>query len=218
MVEVLPALLGADPLALGAATDSLVGAPVRYLHLDVMDGAFVPDISFGARTVTAVRRRTELPLDVHLQVANPEAHLDALLAAKVDLVTVHVESTAHVARLLRRLRLAGVDAALAVNPGTPLGSLAELLGEIVQVTVMTSNPGTSDFLEYTLDKIRRLRALLAESRLEHVHIAADGGVTEARARALHEAGADRLIAGSAVFQAPGGVVDGVARLREAALS
>ncbi|GAA4609623.1 ribulose-phosphate 3-epimerase [Actinoplanes octamycinicus] len=218
MIEILPALLGADPLALGDATDSLTGAPVRYLHLDVMDGRFVTDISFGVRTVAALRRRTDLPLDVHLQVAHPEDQLDALVKAGVDLVTVHVEATAHIARVVRRLQQEGVDAGLAINPGTPLAAVEELLGQITQVTVMTSNPGTSDFLGWTLDKIRRLRALLTRHELTGVHIAADGGVTEARAKALYEAGADRLIAGSAVFQAPGGSADGVARLRKAALA
>ncbi|KOG91677.1 ribulose-phosphate 3-epimerase [Streptomyces varsoviensis] len=216
MTQILPALLGADPLALGEAVDALRGAPVDYLHLDVMDGSFVPDISYGTRTVAAVRRRTDLPLDVHLQVARPEDHIGPLIEAGADLVTVHVETTPHVSRLLRTLDQAGRRGGAALNPGTPLAQVEEVLEQVVQVTVMTSSPGTSDFMPHVLDKITRLRALLDRRGLHDVAIAADGGVTAARAEALREAGADRLIAGSAVFQADGGPRAGVEALQRAA--
>ncbi|ANW22371.1 ribulose-phosphate 3-epimerase [Streptomyces clavuligerus] len=216
MTQILPALLGADPLALGEAIDALADTRADLLHLDVMDGAFVPEISYGTRTIAAVRRRTTLQLDVHLQVERPETYLDALIEARTDLVTVHVETTPHISRLLRTVTQAGLQAGVALNPGTPLAQVEEVLEQVVQVTVMTSSPGTSDFMPHVLDKIRRLRTLLDSRGLNHLAIAADGGVTVARAGALRAAGADRLIAGSAVFQATGGVAAGIEALREAA--
>lgn len=212
MAEIIPAVLGANPLRIGEAVAAAEDAEAAMLHLDVMDGCFVDEISFGLRTVREIAAATPLPLDVHLQITNPDRTIDELVDIPVHLVTIHVEATIHLARSLRRLANAGVRRAVALNPATPVGSVTEVLDDVDQVTVMTSSPGTSEFLPYTVAKIRRLRKLLDEGGHSGVSIAADGGVTAARAQELLDAGADRLIAASAVFRHPDGVGAGIAAL------
>ncbi|MFF5563510.1 ribulose-phosphate 3-epimerase [Streptomyces sp. NPDC012623] len=204
MTTIAPALLGADPLALADAISDVERAPVELLHLDVMDGNFVRDISFGLNTVRAVRKRTALPLDVHLQVQGPERLLDDLADIGVETVSVHVESTQHLSICLEQLAAAGVGRGVVVNPATPLSAVEEVLDRVSQVMVMTCNPGTSTFLPATLDKIKRLRALLDGRGLPSVKIVADGGIKEARIKELAEAGADVLVAASAVFKSTHG--------------
>ncbi|MFD9428881.1 MULTISPECIES: ribulose-phosphate 3-epimerase [unclassified Streptomyces] len=216
MTTIAPALLGADPLALADAITEVERAEVDLIHLDVMDGHFVHDISFGLNTVRAIRKRTALPLDVHMQVQRPEQYLDELAASGVDTVSVHVESTLHLSAVLRRLETADIKRGVVINPATPLNTLDEVLDRIDQVVVMTCNPGTSDFQAQMVDKIRRLRALLEERRIDHVRVVADGGINASRARVLAEAGADVLVAASAVFSSThGDVAAGVAALRKA---
>ncbi|MFI9326066.1 ribulose-phosphate 3-epimerase [Kitasatospora sp. NPDC052868] len=204
-VSIVPGLFGADPLEYGRAVGDVSRTDADLLHLDVMDGVFVPDISLGLKAVKSVRKAFDRRLDVHLQVTRPESHIDGLAEAGVDLVSVHVESTPHIARLLRDLEKSGIAAGIALNPGTPLSSVEEIAHLVEQVVVMAVNPGTSDFLPYTVDKIRRLRADLDARGLGHIRIAADGGVTAERAAALRAAGADRLVVASALFQDPAGV-------------
>lgn len=212
MAQVIPAILGADPLRLADAVAAADAASAPMLHLDVMDGHFVDDISFGLRTVRAIAAATRLPLDVHLQILDPDSVVDALIDVPVQMVTLHVEASRHLAWSLRRLAAADVRRAVALNPATGLETVGEVLGEVHQITVMTSSPGTSEFLPYTVDKVRRLRDLLDRSGRPDVLIAVDGGVNAARAPQLLGAGADRLIAASAVFGHPGGVAAGLAAL------
>lgn len=213
---IAPALLGADPLALADAIADVERAEADLLHVDVMDGHFVRDINFGLRTVRAIRERTTLPVDVHLQVQQPERLLDELVDIAPDTVSVHVESTQHLSAVLRGLEGGGIRKGVVLNPATPLGVLDEVLEQVDQVVLMTSNPGTSDFLPHVLDKIGRLRALLVKRGIEHVRLVADGGVTAERAGRLVDAGADVLVAASAVF-APrhGGPPAAVGTLRAA---
>jgi ribulose-phosphate 3-epimerase len=216
MTTILPALIAADPLALGDAIAQVESARAEMLHVDLMDGVFVSESSFGTRATREIRRRTSMTLEVHLQVERPENYLSAMLESRVDLVTFHIESTRHSVLLLREIESAGLKGGIALNPGTPLNSLDEILGSVHHVVVMTSNPGTSDFLDFTVGKIARLRALLDDRGLREVRIAADGGVTVERVAALARAGADRLVAGSAVFKAEGGAAAGIEALLRAA--
>jgi ribulose-phosphate 3-epimerase len=204
---IVPSLFGADPLEYGQAVADVAAVDVEILHLDVMDGVFVPDISFGLKAIKSIRKAFPRRLDVHLQVDRPEAYLDGLAAAGVDLVSVHVEGTAHIGRVLRDLEKAGIARGVVLNPGTAASAIEEIAHLVEQVVVMAVNPGTSDFLPYTVDKIRRLRADLDSRGLQHVRIAADGGITAERASALREAGAERLIVASALFQGAAGVAD-----------
>ncbi|MFE9040559.1 ribulose-phosphate 3-epimerase [Streptomyces sp. NPDC007818] len=213
---IVPGLFGADPLEYGRAVADVSRAGAELLHLDVMDGVFVPDVSFGLKAVGAVRAAFGGRLDAHLQVARPEAYLDGLASAGVDLVTVHVEGTPHIGRVLRELERSGIAAGLALNPGTPLSAVEEVAHLVEQVVVMAVNPGTSDFLPYTVDKIRRLRAALDARGLGHIRIAADGGVTAERAAGLRAAGADRLVVASALFKDPAGVASALRSLGAAA--
>ncbi|MGC0417105.1 ribulose-phosphate 3-epimerase [Embleya sp. AB8] len=210
---IVPALLGADPLHLGQAVLAAERAGAELLHLDVMDGCFVPAISFGTRTVRAVARHTGLPLDVHLQVCDPRPYLDELIDIGVRGVSVHVESTSQLAALLRTLETAGVSRGVVLNPGTPLSAVHELLPLVDQITLMTSSPGTSDYLDFLVHKVERLRRLLEQEGAERIRVTVDGGVTAARVRALARAGADHLVAASAVFAAAGGPEAGLAALR-----
>lgn len=159
-----------------------------------------------------MRSRTDLALDVHLQVEQPERYLDALIEAKVDMVSIHVEGTVHLSNALLCLKSAGVKACVVINPATPLVLLDEVLDRVDQVTVMTSNPGTSDFIPSTLSKIERLRRELKDRKLDSVRICADGGVTRERSATILRAGADSVIAASAVFGCPDGVLAAVEAL------
>lgn len=202
---IVPGLFGADPLEYGRAVADVARTDAELLHLDVMDGQFVPDISFGLKAVQSVRKAFGRRLDVHLQVERPQEHLEGLTRAGVDLVSVHAESTPHIGRLLRDLESNDVAAGIVLNPGTPVSAVEEVAHLVEQVVVMAVNPGTSDFLDYTVGKIRRLRADLDARGLGHIKIAADGGVTAERVALLRDAGADRLIVASALFKDPGGV-------------
>ena len=181
------------------------------VHVDVMDGHFVPNLTFGPPVVAALARRTRLPLDVHLMVANPERLLDDYLAAGASWVSVHVEATAHLDRLLARIRAAGGRAGAVLNPATPVSAVEDCLPALDFVLVMSVNPGFAgqSFIPYTLDKVRRLRdiARRAGATLE---IEIDGGIGPGNIAEAVAAGADVCVAGSAVFAAP----DPAARMRE----
>jgi ribulose-phosphate 3-epimerase len=182
-----------------------------------MDGRFVPSISFGAPVVAALRRATALPLDVHLQTEDPERHVADLVAAGASTLTVHAEACPHLHRALVDIRSLGARTGVAVNPGTPLEALREILDEVEVVVVMTVDPGRKEFVESAVAKIARLRDLLeAESR--SLEIAADGGVNVATAPRLVAAGATCLVAASAAFGASDGVAAALRRLRAAARS
>ena len=169
-------------------------------HLDVMDGRFVPNITFGPAVVAAMKRSTALPLDVHLMIVEPERHIDAFVAAGADRVSVHAETCPHLHRTLQQIRRAGAMPAVALNPSTPLCMVEEVLGEVGMVLVMSVNPGFGGqaFIESALDKIRRLRAM-ADARGLSIDIEVDGGVSDKNASLLLSAGANVLVAGSYVF-------------------
>jgi ribulose-phosphate 3-epimerase len=214
-VRINPAILAADLTRLGDEARAAEGGGAAALHVDVMDGCFVPVVSFGTPIVVALRGVTPLPLDVHLQVEEPERHLADFVAAGASTLTVHVEACPHVHRALADIRSLGARAGVALNPGTPLQALDEVLDDVDVVVVMTVDPGRKELVESAIPKISRLRELLEAESLD-VEIAADGGVNPATAPRLVAAGATCLIAASAAFGAPDGVAAALGRLRAAA--
>ena len=175
-------------------------AGADWLHLDIMDGHFVPNLTFGPPIVAAIRKITKLPLDVHLMVTNPSSLIDDFAAAGADWLTVHGETEPHLHRLVARIRELGVRPAVALNPATPANTLEEILPEVDMVLVMSVNPGFGGqkFIPSSIDKIRRLKKQISALNRE-VLIEVDGGINAITSPMIREAGADVLVAGSAVF-------------------
>ena len=207
-------ILSADFAALGDAVRAAADAGADRVHVDVMDGHFVPPITMGAVVVEALRRTTTLPIDVHLMVEHPERHLAAFARAGAASLTVHVEATAHAHRVLQDIAALGVEAGIAFNPGTPAASLAEVVGLADQVLVMSVNPGYAGqaLIRSALPKIGHVRALCGARAID---IGIDGGISPDTAKDAIAAGADILVAASAIFGAPDGIGAAVARLRAA---
>ena len=200
MAIIAPSLLAADFVRLAEDIARVEAAGADWLHLDIMDGHFVPNLTFGPPIVAAIRKITKLPLDVHLMVTNPAALVDAFAAAGADWLTVHVETEPHLHRLVTHIRELGVRPAVVLNPATPLSSLEEILPEVDMVLVMSVNPGFGGqkFIPSSIDKIRRLKKQIITVNRE-VLIEVDGGINAVTSPLVREAGAEVLVAGSAVF-------------------
>ncbi len=192
---------------------------VEWLHLDVMDGIFVPNISFGIPVVKAIRKVTELFLDVHLMIVQPERYINQFAEAGADLIYVHVEATPHIHRAIQQIKSLGLKAGVALNPGTPLEQINEVLPFVDVVLIMSVNPGFGGqkFIPTSLSKISRLRELVDREDY-NVLIAVDGGVNIENAGELVKAGTDVLIAGSAIFQEKMPIKEAVCQMRDNALS
>ncbi|MFC5847866.1 ribulose-phosphate 3-epimerase [Deinococcus petrolearius] len=210
-VKLAPSLLACDFTRLGEELQSIRGAD--WAHVDVMDGQFVPNISFGLPILAAARRASGLYMDVHLMIESPERYLRDFAEAGADGMTVHVEATRHIHRAVQLIRELGKNAGVTLNPGTPLEAVRPVLGDVDTVLVMSVNPGFGGqkFLPQSVERVRTLRRWLDELG-SAATLQVDGGVSAANARALAEAGATCLVAGSAVFGQDGGAA-GLERLR-----
>ncbi|MFQ5898958.1 MAG: ribulose-phosphate 3-epimerase [Candidatus Methylomirabilia bacterium] len=209
MIKIAPSLLSADFAELGEEIARVEEAGADQLHVDVMDGHFVPNLTIGPVVVEAIRKRTRLPLDVHLMVEAPERHLPAFVSAGSDLLTIHVETCPHLHRTLAQIKELGARAGAALNPSTSPGTLEYVLDDLDLVLIMSVNPGFGGqtFISSTYEKVRALRSLLGDRPVE---ISVDGGVKAEHAGPLVRHGASVLVAGSAIFGAP----DSGAALRE----
>lgn len=200
-MKIAPSILSADFGRLGEEVKAVEAAGADYVHVDVMDGRFVPNITIGPVVVEAVRRSTSLPLDVHLMIVEPERYIGDFVKAGASIITVHVETCPHLHRTLEQIRQAGAKPSVVLNPSTPLSAIEEVLGQVTQVLVMSVNPGFGgqSFIPATVDKVRRLRAMLDARKLS-VDIEVDGGINAQTAKQVVAAGANVLVAGNAVFR------------------
>lgn len=203
MVKIAPSILAADYARLGEEIARAEEAGADLIHVDVMDGHFVPNLTIGPPVIQALKAVAHVPLDVHVMVQNPDALLPALIDAGSDMLSVHVETCPHLHRTIQTIKDAGIRASVGVNPATPLVMLEEILPELHMALLMSVNPGFGGqaFIPSTLAKIRALKHYLREHDL-HIPIEIDGGVESSNASAIREAGADILVAGTAVFKQP----------------
>ncbi len=217
MIKIAPSVLAADFTALGAEVRAAQAAGADYIHVDVMDGHFVPNITLGPAIVAALHRATGLPLDIHLMIEAPERYLADFAAAGATVITVHVETCPHLHRTVEQIRQAGARPGVTLNPATSLETVAEILPYVDQVLVMTVNPGFGgqSFIPTMTTKVARLREMIAATG-RAIDIEVDGGIDVTTTPAIVAAGANVLVAGTAVFRHPDGIAGGIAAIRAAA--
>ncbi len=216
-IKIAPSILSADFACLAKQIEEAEAAGADYIHVDVMDGHFVPNITVGPLVVKALRRITSLPLDVHLMVEKPEQFLEEFSNAGADIITVHWEACPHIHRALEKIKRMGKKAGVSINPATPVWVLEEILDEVDLILAMTVNPGFGGqkLIPSTLSKVEKLKRMLSERGLA-TEIEVDGGINEETAPAAVRAGARILVAGAAVFESPWGIREALQRIRRAA--
>jgi ribulose-phosphate 3-epimerase len=217
MIKLAPSILSADFAHLGEQIDEVARAGADYVHVDVMDGHFVPNITIGAPVVASIRRATTLPLDVHLMIERPERYISQFAQAGADIITVHVEASAHLHATIRLIKELGAKAGVSLNPPTPLAVAEEFLPHVDLVLIMSVNPGFGgqSFMPEVLPKIADMRKLLNNRELR-AELEVDGGINADNASDIVQAGADILVAGNSIFGAQEGIGEAIRRLREAA--
>lgn len=214
-IKIMPSVLSADFRCLEQQVKEIEHAGADGVHLDVMDGRFVPNITIGPFIVEAVRKTTTLPLDVHLMIVEPEKYLGDFAKAGADIISVHQEACPHLHRAIQQIKDLGKQAGVVLNPSTPLITLEEVLTDVNLILIMSVNPGFGgqSFIESSINKVQRLRQMLDERDAQAI-LEIDGGIDVNTAPRVVEAGATMLVAGSAVFRAEGGPGAGVRKLRE----
>jgi ribulose-phosphate 3-epimerase len=215
MIEIAPSILSADFTKLGQQIEIVEGAGASLLHVDVMDGQFVPNITVGLPVVKAISRATQLPIDAHLMIVEPGRYAEQFVKAGAQMVSIHIEADPHSHRTLSAIKAAGAQAGIAINPATPLSALDEALKFADYVLLMSVNPGFGGqtFIPESLDKVRRLRKMIDERGLK-ARIEIDGGIDAENIAEVASAGAEIIVSGSAVFGAPDPAV-ALRKLREA---
>ncbi|MGQ9502321.1 MAG: ribulose-phosphate 3-epimerase [Anaerolineae bacterium] len=214
-VKIVPSILSADFARLGEQVRDAEAAGADYIHVDVMDGHFVPNITVGPLVVESLRPITTLPLDVHLMITQPERYIPDFVRAGADILTVHVEACPHLHRTIHQIKELGVKAGVTLNPATPLVSLEEILPDVDMVLIMSVNPGYGgqSYIPGSSARITRLRRMLDERGLADVDIEVDGGVKAHNAAEIVAAGANVLVLGSAIFNQEATVAQNMARIR-----
>lgn len=201
MLKIAPSILSADFAKLGQEIIEVEQAGADWIHVDVMDGHFVPNITIGPLIVDAIRPHTSLPIDVHLMIENPDRYISAFAKSGADIISVHQEACPHLHRTIYQIKEAGAKAGVVLNPGTPIEMIKEVLSDVDLILFMTVNPGFGgqSFIPSVLSKIGTCRKWLEQAGYTHIDIEVDGGVNQETARLCEEAGANVLVAGSAIF-------------------
>ncbi len=212
-----PSVLSADFTRLGEQVGEAIGGGADFIHVDVMDGQFVPNISIGFPILEAIRSVSTVPIDVHLMIVEPDRYIERFVAAGADIVTVHVEACVHLHRTIQSIAALGATPGVTLNPGTALGAIEEIVPDVGQILIMSVNPGFGGqaFIPSALDRIRRVRSWIDE-RNPTCRLEVDGGITTANIADVVDAGADMIVAGSAVFSVEPDVATALADLRSSA--
>ena len=214
MVKIAPSILSANFAELGREVERLSNAGADFIHIDVMDGEFVPNITFGMPVIKAIRNKTNKVFDVHLMINNPQRYIDGFIDAGADIITLHYEAEKHLDRAIQYIKSKGVKAAVALNPATPTIVLKDIIASLDMVLIMSVNPGFGgqSFIPYSLDKIKEVKEMAIKANNPNILIQVDGGVDKNNVKDVIQAGANVIVAGSAVF-GDGNITENIKALR-----